>query len=150
MAVRHELKHTFQTLINKSFRERRDLLKSRFPPREPSEQTVARFDHVKCMEGLPNNLEPIRQFMLEAIAQKCEGLMLKLLDSAVIPKEEINDEEGGDDHTADEEDLEEDAEEAVKVEDDQEEDGGEAKKRGRRKALLATYEPDKRVESWVG
>lgn len=106
------------------------------------------------MEGFPNNLEPVRQFMLEAISQKCEGLMLKLLDSVVPPagadevkaeggeEEELEgqdevDQEGGDD-TVEEAENE-----------DEKPEVGETKKGGRRKALLATYEPDKRVESWV-
>jgi DNA ligase-1 len=87
--------------------------------------------------------------MLEAIAQKCEGLMLKLLDSAVIVKDEIKEEEVGDEGTADEDDQVDEVDDAVKPEEDQDEDGETIKKRGRRKALLATYEPDKRVESWV-
>lgn len=103
------------------------------------------------MEGFPNNLEPIRQFMLEAIAQKCEGLMLKLLDSAEMTIDIDKEEELDDDNTADEEEQEEDGDAAVKAEDDADADAdaAENKKRGRRKALLATYEPDKRVESWV-
>jgi len=87
--------------------------------------------------------------MLEAIAQKCEGLMLKLLDSAVIVKDEIKEEEVGDEGTADEDDQVDEVDDAVKPEEDQDEDGETIKKRGRRKALLATYEPDKRVESWL-
>lgn len=159
-----------QTLINKPFRERRHLLKSRFPPREPSEPTIARFDHVKCMEGFPTNLEPIRQFMLEAISQKCEGLMLKLLDSSIPPSETAKLEEVDDDLTAEEGDGSEE-DQSEEAGEDEASGGAEVavKKKGRRKALLATYEPgsslpldplrgqqlnlpptDKRVESWVG
>lgn len=106
------------------------------------------------MEGMPGNLEPIRQFMLQAISEKCEGLMLKILDSVELPigasdvKVEEEDEEVG----ADDLEQENTAEEDVGLEEDdmKAEDPGEVKKRGRRKALLATYEPDKRVESWVG
>lgn len=147
-----------QTLINKPFRERRNLLKTRFPPREPSEPTIARFDHVKCMEGFPNNLEPIRQFMLQAISEKCEGLMLKLLDSA--PRGTAEEENTGtegvtgrdddreveiEDEDVNEEDVDELADDVVDgpegQDDATEEDGSSFKKKGRRKALLATYEP---------
>ena len=143
----------WQTLINKPFRERRELLKTRFPPREPDDPTIARWDHVKCMEGFPNNLEPIRQFMLEAISQKCEGLMLKLLDSVVPPAETDEVKAEGDDNELDGQDEVEpeggdDTVEEMENEDEKP-DVTEAKKGGRRKALLATYEPDKRVESWV-
>lgn len=159
-----------QTLINKPFRERRHLLKSRFPPREPSEPTIARFDHVKCMEGFPTNLEPIRQFMLEAISQKCEGLMLKLLDSSVPSSETAKLEQVDDELTAEEGDGSEE-DQLEEAGEDEATEGVEfaVKKKGRRKALLATYEPgsslpldmpkgqqlnlsptDKRVESWVG
>lgn len=97
------------------------------------------------MEGFPNNLEPIRQFMLEAISQKCEGLMLKLLDSAEVPAETAKEEDGDEELTA---------EEGVDSEGDQldGEDATDAKgderpvaRKGRRKALLATYEPGKCV-----
>lgn len=140
-----------QTLISKTFRDRRQLLKTRFPPREPSEPTIARFDHVKSLEGTCGNLDPVRQFMLDAISEKCEGLMLKLLDSAIVPasagavKGEIEDE------VLDNEEAEEDEELTAEepVGDDVKEEDGEPVKRPRKKALLATYEPDKRVESWV-
>ena len=63
--------------------------------------------------------------------------------------DEIKEEEVGDEGTADEDDQVDEVDDAVKPEEDQDEDGETIKKRGRRKALLATYEPDKRVESWV-
>lgn len=94
------------------------------------------------MEGFPNNLEPIRQFMLEAIAQKCEGLMLKLLDSAEVATAAVKDEEEAD-LTAEEADETE--EDELNAEDADEVKGGDGpvRKKGRRKALLATYEPGK-------
>lgn len=92
------------------------------------------------MEGFPNNLEPIRQFMLEAISQKCEGLMLKLLDSAEVATEAVKVEDGDDVLTAEEDESEEDELDVKEGEDVKDEEGA-VKKKGRRKALLATYEP---------
>jgi DNA ligase-1 len=94
------------------------------------------------MEGFPNNLEPIRQFMLEAISQKCEGLMLKLLDSAEITTEivkaeddEEDPQEGSEESEEDQLEGEADADTEIKTEE------GVIIKKTRRKALLATYEP---------
>ena len=156
--------HTQQTLINNTFRERRSLLKSCFPKLDIEDPTIARWDHVKCMEGFPNNLEPIRQFMLEAISQKCEGLMLKLLDSIIPPaaaiESAVKQEETDEDVESEEAEDEGEADD-VEVDDAHAKATAEAidgadtyekpkrKKTGRRKALLATYEPDKRVESWL-
>lgn len=90
------------------------------------------------MEGFPNNLEPIRHFMLEAIAQKCEGLMLKLLDSAEIEPLAIK-EEGAVDVS--DEDSNSEADELDEEGEDNAKDDELPKRKGRRKALLATYEP---------
>lgn len=95
------------------------------------------------MEGFPTNLEPIRQFMLEAISQKCEGLMLKLLDSAELSSDAAKLEEEEADIEAQ---IAEESEEDQLDEQggDDAKDGGEpVAKKGRRKALLATYEPGK-------
>lgn len=109
------------------------------------------------MEGTPSNLEPIRQFMLEAISEKCEGLMLKLLDSAAPDVETKIEDDLTDDGENGTEELDGLEEEKPALDDDDQEAGAEGEgddevkpgKKGRRKALLATYEPDKRVESWV-
>lgn len=93
------------------------------------------------MEGFPNNLEPIRQFMLEAIAQKCEGLMLKLLDSAEVPSEAAKEEDDDEELTAEEADASEDDQLDADGDGEVKGEEGAVKKKGRRKALLATYEP---------
>lgn len=104
------------------------------------------------MEGFPNNLEPIRQFMLEAISEKCEGLMLKLLDS-IEPIANVDDIKCEESDQESEQDEQDDPGGEIKGEEqgavEEMPDAAGAAKKGRRKALLATYEPDKRVESWV-
>ena len=65
------------SLLAKPFRERRNLLKTRFPPLAPDEPTIARFDHVNSIIGTAGDLEPVREFMAAALNAKCEGLMLK-------------------------------------------------------------------------
>ena len=89
--------------------------------------------------------------MLEAISEKCEGLMLKLLDSIQIPEtttEVKNEDDDRDVELEEQDELEEDIAEEP-ADDEEKPYTTEVAKKGRRKALLATYEPDKRVESWV-
>lgn len=95
------------------------------------------------MEGTVAELDEVKEFMGKAIASKCEGIMVKVLDHEdgvdVRKIVEISDDE--EDEEVDE--LEPDKE----VEMDGEKKGGGGK--GRRKALLASYEPDKRADSWL-
>ena len=64
-----------ESLLAKPFRERRTLLKTRFPPLAPDDPTIARFDHVNSIIGTAGDLEPVREFMAAALNAKCEGLV---------------------------------------------------------------------------
>ncbi|KDR75214.1 hypothetical protein GALMADRAFT_249189 [Galerina marginata CBS 339.88] len=71
-----------ESLLERSFRERRNLLHSRFSVRrlQESDAPLAQFDFVKSCESTEGKAS-IENFMSSAIENRCEGLMIKLLDS---------------------------------------------------------------------
>ncbi|KAL1752714.1 ATP-dependent DNA ligase [Schizophyllum commune] len=72
-----------QELIGLPFRERRDKLYSRFPAFVPEEKAIARFSHVDCCDSQLGR-DAIEGFMVKATESRCEGLMIKLLDSCEV------------------------------------------------------------------
>lgn len=129
-----------QPLLDRAFRERRNLLRSLFT------EVPHHFTWVKSLDATSHDPEAIQDFFKQATDIKCEGIMVKILDNlpemaytgadeaevAVqppTPKGKKTAKKGGKGGT--------DTEPA------------EEKKRGRRKPLLATYEPDKRLDSWL-
>ena len=91
--------------------------------------TIARFGHVESIDS--TKPEDVQAFFEQVVSQKCEGLMVKLLESG----------EGlaG-------EDAEDDEEEAIDAEP---EDKAKGKDSGRKKPLPSTYEPDARSQGWL-
>ncbi|KAI0706815.1 hypothetical protein C8T65DRAFT_651542 [Cerioporus squamosus] len=75
-----------QILLERPFRERRNLLRTRFPPYTPPQQGAARFDHVKSVES-EEGREAVEEFWQTAVNSSSEGLMVKLLDSGEILEE---------------------------------------------------------------
>lgn len=124
-----------EPLLNRPFRERRELLRSLFV------EIPNRFTWVKSLDATSTDSEPVLEFFKDAIDAKCEGIMVKVLDNTtktndIIP---ISDE-------ANELDIE------GKTPKPAEPKNGTKppkEKSSRRKALLSTYEPDKRLESWL-
>ncbi|KAL4970112.1 putative DNA ligase I [Aspergillus stella-maris] len=115
-------------LLDRSLRERRELLRSLFV------EIPNRFTWVKNLDATSADSEAVLGFFESATDTKCEGIMVKVLDnapaangSASLP-------------TNREIDTPDTPAEAT---------GGKATKGGRRKALLSSYEPDKRLESWL-
>ncbi|KAI0743560.1 hypothetical protein C8Q80DRAFT_1181931 [Daedaleopsis nitida] len=102
-----------QILLENPFRERRALLRTRFPPFTPPQKGAARFDHVKSVES-EEGREAVEEFWQTAVNSSSEGLMVKLLDSGEVLEEPEQ-----------------------------------KKDKPRRKALPATYEPDKRTSAWL-
>lgn len=132
-----------QSLLNRSFRERRELLRSLFT------EVPNKFTWVKSLDATSAESETVLDFFKSATESKCEGIMVKILDN--LPDVTYT---GGDG----EEGIEDSAKLAApkaksKGKATKKADGGDAeepmKKRSRRKALLATYEPDKRLDSWL-
>ncbi|EGO55299.1 hypothetical protein NEUTE1DRAFT_85482 [Neurospora tetrasperma FGSC 2508] len=107
-----------QPLLNRSFRERRDMLRSLFV------EIPHHFTWVKSIDATSQESETVLEFFKSAVDSKCEGIMVKILDN--LPELEAL---GPDDNTNS----------IIPKE----------QKQSRRKPLLATYEPDKRLDSWL-
>lgn len=123
-----------ESLLERPFRERRELLRGLFT------EVPNRFTWVKSIDATSQDSETVLEFFKSATDIKCEGIMVKILDN--LPNLKL------------EEDIEENAEVVVaeplpKTAKGKKKPGKEPEKKTRRKALLATYEPDKRLDSWL-
>ncbi|TAQ87616.1 hypothetical protein B7494_g4066 [Chlorociboria aeruginascens] len=128
-----------ESLLNRPFRERRELLRSLFT------EIPRQFTWVKSIDATSLDSESVLEFFKSATDMKCEGIMVKTLDNLPNPKLELEDEEAS---LADIPIVEaETIPKSSKGTKNQVEKGPE--KKTRRKALLATYEPDKRLDSWL-
>ena len=137
-----------EELLDRPFRERRSLLRSLFV------EIPNHFTWVKSMDATSANGEAVSDFFKQATDIKCEGIMVKVLDNLLNP-----DLQAEMDNDADEDapappkppppskSKKKGAKSKAKAADGEE--APEEKKGGRRKALLATYEPDKRLDSWL-
>jgi len=91
--------------------------------------TIARFGHVESIDS--TKPEDVQTFFEQVVSQKCEGLMVKLLESGEgLAGEDAEDDEN---ETGDAE-----PEEKTK-----------GKAAGRKKPLPSTYEPDARSQGWL-
>ena len=108
-----------EELLDRPFRERRSLLRSLFV------EIPRKFTWVKNMDATSADSDAVLEFFKSATDLKCEGIMVKVLDNILPPAEQ--DVEGEEEPTPQQP----------------------AKKGTRRKALLSTYEPDKRLDSWL-
>lgn len=124
-----------EPLLDRSFRERRELLRSLFV------EIPNRFTWVKSLDATSADSETVLEFFKSATDVKCEGIMVKILDNTTEANGKT-------------------AEEAVQIaeiDNPEKQDLPETTdttkppkaKPTRRKALLSTYEPDKRLESWL-
>jgi len=137
-----------EELLDRPFRERRELLRSLFV------EVPNHFTWVKNIDASSSDSEIVSEFFKSATDIKCEGIMVKVLDNLPNPALQP---------LADEITITEDkpppqppptpskptkkgAKSKLKPTTDKTEDKG---KGTRRKALLATYEPDKRLDSWL-
>lgn len=134
-----------EELLDRPFRERRELLRSLFV------QIPHQFTWVKNIDACSADSETVLEFFKSATDIKCEGIMVKVLDNlpnpALEPPAESN------------EDLEETkpppqppppkSTKRTKAKSKASTRAEDKEKGTRRKALLATYEPDKRLDSWL-
>lgn len=129
-----------EELLSRSFRERRELLRSLFV--EVSNQ----FTWVKSIDATSADSETVLEFFKSATDFKCEGIMVKVLDNVFNP-----DPAQPGDEPETEEKIPPTPSKAVKKKGKASatEKAEEREKGTRRKALLATYEPDKRLDSWL-
>lgn len=140
-----------EELLDRPFRERRELLRSLFV------EIPNRFTWVKNIDASSSDSESVLEFFKSATDIKCEGIMVKVLDNVPNPALEADDNHGDDD-----------AETALSPPPPPAQtksskksktktkskpitsDKTEEKTLGtRRKALLSTYTPDKRLDSWL-
>ncbi|KAI1259615.1 ATP-dependent DNA ligase [Xylariaceae sp. FL1019] len=117
-----------QPLLDRPFRERRSLLRSLFF------EITNRFTWVRSLDATSADSEIVLDFFKQATDSKCEGIMVKILDN--LPN-----------HPA--------LVEAPVASDTNPEPANQHISKtkpatsSRRKPLLATYEPDKRLDSWL-
>lgn len=126
-------------LLDRPFRERRGLLRSMFIEKEHH------FTWVRSIDATSVESETVLEFFKNATDLKCEGIMVKVLDNLPNPDLQVE--------------AQDDAQAAAPIAatPSKSKKGGktkaekeEEKEKGtRRKALLATYEPDKRLDSWL-
>jgi DNA ligase 1 len=130
-----------QSLLDRPFRERRGLLRSMFIEKQH------RFTWVKSLDATSADSETVLEFFKSATDLKCEGIMVKVLDNLPNP-----------DLMASDDAVDESPAPAVVtprkmkksgIKKTQAEKEEEKEKGARRKALLSTYEPDKRLDSWL-
>lgn len=123
-----------EPLLDRPFRERRELLRSLFI------EVPHKFTWVKSIDASSQDSEIILEFFKSATDAKCEGIMVKVLDNMLEPSliDVVGDDDGSMEDVSDSK--------TKKVNKIGEKD---FEKKTRRKALLATYEPDKRLDSWL-
>ncbi len=133
-----------QSLLDRSFRERRELLRSLFT------EVRHHFTWVKSRDATSEDSEAVSEFFKAATDSKCEGIMVKILDNK--PELLYNGGEAVDAQVppvapaAKKKPATKSKTKADKAATDKE---AAETKGGRRKPLLATYEPDKRLDSWL-
>ncbi|PSR88708.1 ATP-dependent DNA ligase [Coniella lustricola] len=141
-----------QPLLDRSFRERRNLLRSLFV------EVPHHFTWVNSLDATSQEAESIQDFFKSATDIKCEGIMVKILDNLLdvaytgdmIAKETA----AGEPKTAQAQQTAKSKKKKSKISNTDSSTSAEAedkekRKGGRRKPLLATYEPDKRLDSWL-
>ncbi|EEH04158.1 DNA ligase [Histoplasma capsulatum G186AR] len=120
-----------EPLLERPLRERRELLRGLFI------DIPHHFTFVKSIDATSFDSEAVLAFYKDALDAKCEGLMVKLLDDSVTP--DMPEEESATKPISTSELPSAPASMELNVN---------AKHKGRR-SLLSTYEPDKRLESWL-
>ncbi|KAK4196009.1 putative DNA ligase 1 [Triangularia verruculosa] len=130
-----------QPLLDRPFRERRDMLRSLFI------EIPHHFTWVKSLDATSQDSEAVLSFFKSALDAKCEGIMVKILDNLPNILYDAGDQPP-------EDDLEPTTTTTTRATKSKK---GKSKgtadpqlpKRSRRKPLLSTYEPDKRLDSWL-
>jgi DNA ligase-1 len=123
-----------EPLLDRPFRERRELLHSLFV------EIPQHFTWVKSMDATSADSETVLEFFKGATDVKCEGIMVKVLDNTAADAQKNNTKT-----TSEEADSGDAIQEPPELK-----NGSKSKEKStRRKALLSTYEPDKRLESWL-
>ncbi|RYC62898.1 hypothetical protein CHU98_g3322 [Xylaria longipes] len=128
-----------QPLLDRPFRERRSLLRSLFV------EVPNRFTWVRSLDATSQDSEAVLDFFKQATNLKCEGIMVKILDNLPnLPPAPITPSTltTGEDQDPQPESTNSRAKGKARGDEKQ-------PRQTRRKPLLATYEPDKRLDSWL-
>ena len=130
-----------EPLLDRPFRERRELLRSCFV------EIPHQFTWVKSFDATSMDSETVLEFFRGATEAKCEGIMVKVLDNPPVEAslEEAKETEAPNGAAVASLAKAKKASRKKTAEEKVEEKG----KGARRKALLSTYEPDKRSDSWL-
>ena len=129
-------------LLDRPFRERRELLRSLFT------EIPKQFTWVKSIDATSQDSETVLEFFKSATDIKCEGIMVKILDNLPNPALKIED-EAADSPITEYAPVENAPKPSGKGRKNTTSEKEPEKKTTRRKALLSTYEPDKRLDSWL-
>lgn len=130
-----------EELLDRPFRERRELLRSLFV------EIPNQFTWVKSVDATSSDSESVLEFFKSAIDIKCEGIMVKVLDHVPNPSLQIDDDNPDVIDIA--APLPPKTNKKAKTKKSVSGQSEEKEKGSRRKALLSTYEPDKRLDSWL-
>ena len=144
-----------EELLDRPFRERRSLLRSLFV------EIPNHFSWVKSLDATSADFDTVSGFFKQATDIKCEGIMVKVLDN--LPNPELEAELDAEDTTGNPSPVKPPPaptktktkpktklKQSISATNTENEVEPSEKKAGsRRKALLATYEPDKRLDSWL-
>lgn len=131
-----------EELLDRPFRERRELLRSLFV------EIPNQFTWVESVDATSSDSESVLEFFKSAIDIKCEGIMVKVLDHVPNPSLQIDENDNPEviDIAAP---LPPKTNKKAKTKKSVSGQSEEKEKGSRRKALLSTYEPDKRLDSWL-
>ncbi|KAI1489940.1 DNA ligase 1 [Biscogniauxia mediterranea] len=150
-----------QPLLDRPFRERRELLRSLFV------EVPHHFTWVRSLDATSQDSETVLDFFKQATDAKCEGIMVKILDNlptntialgttdegeALNPNETPSDDKGSNSNPAPTKPTSRSKNKSGKPSANSTIDTGQTESKpssARRKPLLATYEPDKRLDSWL-
>ncbi|KAL9639371.1 MAG: hypothetical protein Q9164_000953 [Protoblastenia rupestris] len=137
-----------ESLLDRPFRERRSLLRSLFV------EIPNRFTWVKNIDATSAESETVLEFFKSATDIKCEGIMVKVLDnvpnpSLQPPDDKLDSTESPVPPTAPTSYPKTNKPKRPPSKPTTEEAEEKTTKGTRRKALLSTYEPDKRLDSWL-
>ncbi|KAM0474525.1 hypothetical protein ACHAPX_007469 [Trichoderma viride] len=134
-----------QSLLDRPFRERRELLRSLFI------EVPHHFTWVKSLDATSGDSETVLDFFKLALETKCEGIMVKILDNLPdLPY--VEGEAEPEQPVEDTEKLSLPKSKTKGKGKSKKSTKGDAEEKSintRRKPLLATYEPDKRLDSWL-
>ncbi|KAI1634541.1 DNA ligase 1 [Biscogniauxia mediterranea] len=144
-----------QPLLDRPFRERRELLRSLFV------EVPHHFTWVRSLDATSQDSETVLDFFKQATDAKCEGIMVKILDNlptntialgTTDEGEALSPNETPNSNPAPTKPTSRSKNKSGKPSANSTIGAGQTESKpssARRKPLLATYEPDKRLDSWL-